>query len=63
MGWEWAVAHMPEGDDWRQHRRLFQQNLNPSSTPNFQPQVIKFSRRLLLSLLDNPDDFMDHVRQ
>ncbi|KAG9222062.1 hypothetical protein CCMSSC00406_0008047 [Pleurotus cornucopiae] len=62
MGWEWAVAHMPEGDDWRQHRRLFQQNLNPSSIPNFQPQVIKFSRRLLLSLLDNPDGFMDHVR-
>ncbi|KAF4605998.1 hypothetical protein EYR38_000043 [Pleurotus pulmonarius] len=62
MGWEWAVAHMPEGDDWRQHRRLFQQNLNPSSIPNFQPQVIKFSRRLLLSLLDSPEGFMDHVR-
>ncbi|KAJ8487351.1 hypothetical protein ONZ45_g14371 [Pleurotus djamor] len=63
MGWEWAVAHMPDGEMWRQHRRLFQKELHPSTTPTFQPAVTKFAHRLLVSIHQTPEDFMSHMRQ
>ncbi|KAK0199540.1 cytochrome P450 [Desarmillaria ectypa] len=62
MGWDFLVGFMPYGNDWRVHRRLFQQTLNAKAASHFRPQVLDATREVLRRLLDRPEEFMTHLR-
>ncbi|KAF5348527.1 hypothetical protein D9756_009683 [Leucocoprinus leucothites] len=54
---------MPYGDEWRQHRRIFQQHLSEKHLPQIQERAIEFVRKgLLTNLISSPDKLHDHVR-
>ena len=53
---------LPYGDVWRASRRMFTKHFNPSNPNINQPREIIYVRRFLGQLLQNPDDFMPHVR-
>lgn len=41
---------------------MIHEHLNPKSTSIYQPQMIEGARDVCKRLLQNPDDFMDHLR-
>ncbi|GJE97963.1 cytochrome P450 [Phanerochaete sordida] len=61
-GWHRAVGFIPYGDYWRTHRRLFNQHFRAAAIPQYHYKQIKAVRRLLRSLLDSPEDFLDQIR-
>lgn len=63
MGWSWNFGFQPYGAFWRTRRKLFHQEFDLTAAMRFQPQELKASRDLLRSLLDNPEDFLQHLRQ
>jgi len=58
MGWAWAFSTMPYGDSWRERRRLFTKYFHPNNPSANIPQQTEFIHKMLVQLLDNPDDFM-----
>jgi len=58
IGWAWAFATMPYGDDWRERRRLFTKYFHPNNPSANVPQQLEFVHKMLVQLLDDPDDFM-----
>lgn len=63
LGWSFNIAFMPYGDRWRDSRRAFHQYYNSNQIPNYHWRVTKGVRELLVQLSDDPDHFIDHVRQ
>ncbi|KAJ7776522.1 cytochrome P450 [Mycena maculata] len=63
MGWKYALLFMKYGEEWRTHRRLFNQEFNTQSSLNFRPAERAASHGLLRRLLRDPDDFLGHLRQ
>jgi hypothetical protein len=53
---------LPYGDLWRASRRMFTKHFNSSNRGINQPREIKYVRRFLGQLLQNPSDFLQHVR-
>ncbi|KXN80787.1 O-methylsterigmatocystin oxidoreductase [Leucoagaricus sp. SymC.cos] len=54
---------MPYGEEWRNHRRLFQQYFAPKHIQREQERILAFVRKgLLPSLYESPKDFMQHIR-
>ncbi|KAF9449659.1 cytochrome P450 [Macrolepiota fuliginosa MF-IS2] len=54
---------MPYGDEWRNHRRLFQQYFSPKYIGREQAKGLEFVRKgLLPNLYQSPQDFLEHVR-
>ncbi|PPQ81712.1 hypothetical protein CVT25_013442 [Psilocybe cyanescens] len=62
MGWEINVAIMPYGDQWRRHRRIFQNNFNKKAIQNFEPVQTRKVRNLLQGLLGTPERFEAHSK-
>lgn len=54
---------MEYGDDWQEHRRIFQQEFNPRKLPSFHPRITKEVRTMVRSLLESPEEFVEHIRQ
>ena len=55
---------MPYGDEWRAHRRMFQQYYSQKNLPQIQERGIECIRKgLLPNLIESPDDFIYHVRK
>ncbi|KAF9459105.1 cytochrome P450 [Collybia nuda] len=63
MGWNFDFAFMPYNDYWRQHRKLMHQSFHPTASTRFHPHELRATHGLLRSLLDTPNDFMNHIRQ
>ncbi|GJE96481.1 cytochrome P450 [Phanerochaete sordida] len=61
-GWGRAIPFMQHNDEWREHRKLIQQDFRPTRASQYNPQQTKAVRRLLLSLLDSPHYFEEHLR-
>ncbi|KAF9265959.1 cytochrome P450 [Marasmius fiardii PR-910] len=63
MGWGGEFAFMPYGNDWRTHRRSFQQEF-PNGRVNEQhhSHQLKASRVYLANLLNDPESFQEHTR-
>ncbi|KAF9260164.1 cytochrome P450 [Marasmius fiardii PR-910] len=63
MGWDREFIFMPYGNDWKAHRRLFQQEFpNGHVNPQHHPHELKANRALLQNLLNDPKDFREHLR-
>ncbi|TFK41780.1 cytochrome P450 [Crucibulum laeve] len=62
MGWGWATSIIRYSEEWREQRRLFQNHFHPLNTAVYEDTVAEFVRECLSSILDTPQDFMDHVR-
>ncbi|KZT24415.1 cytochrome P450 [Neolentinus lepideus HHB14362 ss-1] len=62
MGWGFNFAFMPYGKRWRDGRRIFHQHFNQGSTPRYHHAFSRQTRRLLYSLLTEPEDFLRHIR-
>ncbi|KAF8884004.1 cytochrome P450 [Infundibulicybe gibba] len=62
MGWDFNFPCMPYGDRWRQHRRIMHQAFHPTAARRFHPHEIRATHNLLRRLLDDPNDYMVHLR-
>lgn len=60
MGWEFNVALMPYGDEWRQHRRVCQQHFNPQTARKYESLQMEKVRGFLQSLIETPKQFDAH---
>ncbi|KAJ7814516.1 hypothetical protein B0H14DRAFT_2522208, partial [Mycena olivaceomarginata] len=62
MGWDFGIGFMKYGDRWRAHRRILHEAFNIAAVKQFQPQELAATHRLLLRILQDPRDIMDHFR-
>ncbi|KAJ7489127.1 cytochrome P450 [Mycena latifolia] len=62
MGWDYNIALMRYGDEWRTHRRLFNQAFHAKASEKYQPQQLAVTLVLLKGLLETPDAFSSHFR-
>ena len=63
VGWDFNFAFRAYGDLWREHRRDFHRFFNPVVVSQHRPQIIREVKHALVSLLNTPQDFMEHFRQ
>ena len=54
---------MAYGTAWKQRRRFFQRHFHPSKDPTHKPQEIEYARKMLIQLLQTPENFTNHLRQ
>jgi hypothetical protein len=55
---------MPYGDDWRMHRRMFQQHFGERHLWRIQDRALHFIRKgMLAPFMEFPDSFREHVRK
>ncbi|KAJ3511009.1 hypothetical protein NLJ89_g4348 [Agrocybe chaxingu] len=62
MGFGWHVGFMPYGTKWREHRKIMHQYFETSYRLKFRPAISNITKTLLQNLLNDPDDFTDHMR-
>ena len=62
-GWDWMFAFMPYGSVWREYRRTFHQFFNQTASIPYHPYEVKAVRKLLLRLIETPEEFNDHLLQ
>ncbi|KAJ7222152.1 cytochrome P450 [Mycena pura] len=63
MGWDFNIALMNYGDEWRTHRRLFNGAFNAKAALKYRPHELIGTHVLLERLLQSPQDFLKHFRQ
>ncbi|KAJ7152095.1 cytochrome P450 [Mycena filopes] len=63
MGWEFNVGMMKYGEEWRIHRRLFNQGFTGKAAAKYQPKQLSATHQLLRCFLQEPEEFMAHFRQ
>ncbi|KAJ7823206.1 cytochrome P450 [Mycena olivaceomarginata] len=63
MGWDFDIAMMKYGEEWRTHRRLFNGAFNVKASRKYEPVELVRTHALLARLLHAPEDFMHHLRQ
>jgi len=59
---EWAFSLMDYGADWRDHRRLFHQQLNATQMPRYHPMIEDEVAEFLARLLARPKEHRDLIR-
>ncbi|KAF7364088.1 Cytochrome P450 [Mycena sanguinolenta] len=62
MGFDYNIGLMKYGDQWRTHRRLFNQALNSKMSQTYWPQELHAIRNVLRRLLQTPDNFLAHFK-
>ncbi|KAF9219295.1 cytochrome P450 [Gyrodon lividus] len=62
MGWDWSFGHMPYGERWKKHRKMFERQFRPAVAPTYWPLQRKEAHALLRNLLDSPGDLIEHLR-
>ncbi|GJE96487.1 cytochrome P450 [Phanerochaete sordida] len=60
-GWIRNWAFWQYGDGWRKHRRFITQNFRPEVVPGYHTRQVKGVHDLLQSLLDDPEEFREHI--
>ncbi|KAI5117877.1 hypothetical protein M0805_002269 [Coniferiporia weirii] len=62
-GWDqWFMPSMPYGDEFRKARQYLHRSFQRTRMEEYYQLQTESSHRLLLNLLERPDDFFDHVR-
>ena len=54
---------MRYGPKWRRHRKIFHHYFNQEATSKYRPMQLLEARKMLLRLLETPDDFKNHVQR
>ncbi|KAF7374567.1 O-methylsterigmatocystin oxidoreductase [Mycena sanguinolenta] len=62
MGWDSNFALLPDGDKWRDYRRMFQQHFRQDVSRNYRPIQMKKVHLLLQELLSTPQEFREHLK-
>ncbi|KAF9531054.1 cytochrome P450 [Crepidotus variabilis] len=62
IGFDWHFAFIPYGKEWRDRRKVFHRLYDVSGSKFLRPYATRASRRLLLNLLDDPSNFLGHIR-
>ena len=63
MGWKWMLSAMSYGEGWKERRRLLTKHISAANAPSLQPVQFEFTHRMLVQLLDKPEDFLAITRQ
>ncbi|KAF9002128.1 putative O-methylsterigmatocystin oxidoreductase [Cyathus striatus] len=63
MGWTRTLSMLPYGKRFQKHRRLLQEYLNQKQCLTYQPLQTQLARRLLVRLVDNPQDWRSHFER
>ena len=61
--WDWVLAAMPYGSRWRKIRAELHRFFEPAHVTKYVEQQAKDSCALLENLLDDPENFMEHIKQ
>ncbi|CAA7266278.1 unnamed protein product [Cyclocybe aegerita] len=61
-GFSWHVAFMPYGNKWREHRKFLHRYFQTSEQLKYRSPSVSVSRRLLQNLLNEPRNFVSHLR-
>ncbi|KAH7890379.1 cytochrome P450 [Phlebopus sp. FC_14] len=62
MGWDWSFGHMPYGERWKKHRKMFERQFRPAVAPTYWPIQRKEAHSLLRNILESPQDLIEHLR-
>ncbi|KAF8957568.1 cytochrome P450 [Flammula alnicola] len=62
IGWEWNVALIRYGEDWRMHRKICQQNFRQEAAPKYNQVQLKKMNSFLQGLIESPEKFEDHIK-
>ncbi|KAF8513314.1 cytochrome P450 [Hysterangium stoloniferum] len=62
MGLGGGTAFLPYGTQWRKHRKLYHQQMNPVAVREFHPSLLSAVRNFLKLLLVNPSNYEQHLR-
>ncbi|KAE9385793.1 cytochrome P450 [Gymnopus androsaceus JB14] len=62
VGWSGDLLLMPYGNEWKSHRKLFQQEFHASNSSLYLPHEKKALRAFLKSLLDAPEEWREHTQ-
>lgn len=54
---------MPYGQEWRRRRKEMHQFIHPNAVAQYQPLQQRETVKFLNRLLNQPEDFLHHVRQ
>ncbi|KAE9388006.1 cytochrome P450 [Gymnopus androsaceus JB14] len=60
--WSGDLLLMPYGNEWKSHRKLFQQEFHPSNSSLYLPHEKKALCAFLKSLLDAPEEWGEHAQ-
>lgn len=64
FGLEFSSGFIPYGDEWRFHRRLFQQGFRSAAVRAVHyPMLLRKARMLAHAFLDVPEDYQRHLRK
>ncbi|KIJ36310.1 hypothetical protein M422DRAFT_179536, partial [Sphaerobolus stellatus SS14] len=62
MNFNAATPFLPYGNTWRKHRTLYTKQMHIGAMEQFKPLQKRAIGRLLVSLLESPDQFVKHFR-
>ncbi|KAK0239655.1 cytochrome P450 [Armillaria nabsnona] len=62
MGWDWSFGHMPYGERWKAHRKIFHAHFQASVVSVYWPIQLKEAHKLLRRLLHEPEELLEHLR-
>lgn len=62
MNFTWGTGFLPYGEEWKIHRKIFQQALRPENIPSYQTMQLMKTKDLLKNMCDTPADFERHFR-
>ncbi|KAH8094928.1 cytochrome P450 [Cristinia sonorae] len=63
MSWDFSMALMPYGADWRAHRKAFHRYFEPNALPAYDDIIRHEISACISRLLDSPENITIHVRQ
>ncbi|KAG6907101.1 hypothetical protein DXG01_010514 [Tephrocybe rancida] len=63
IGWNWALPLVPYGEKFRRHRKYLSQYFAKQCLPNYYDIQTKEARRLINDLLEDPDNFRQHIER
>jgi cytochrome P450 len=64
MGIDYLFALMPYGEEWKNHRRLFEQYFAPKDIKREEKRILDFVRKgLLPNIYQAPEDYLAHIKR
>lgn len=62
MGLDFILTMKPFNEEWKATRREFHSNFNASKISKFNPVQERQARVALVKLLEDPKDYVEHIR-